>query len=189
MGHLLNDVSHLNHEPFDLGKRLGGKSDKLFAQQHDASAQRFFQRDSQAQVADTGDRQILVQDRLTAALPYRLKGLVKRPRALMQPFGQGERRDYLRRPAKLDQVRRDQQTRLPSANRHLVRDQNQSFESFKRHDVQIHDHAFVALDSQLMAAGQLLANVMSMPYRLAAGSRIPFTACIAQGKPNLRRRK
>ena len=78
MGHLLDDVSHLGHEAFDLGNRLGGKSEELFAQRHDASAQRFFQGDFQAQVADAGDRQILVQDRLTAALPYRLEGLVKR---------------------------------------------------------------------------------------------------------------
>ena len=71
MGHLLDDVSHLDYEAFDLGNRLNGKCEELFAQRHDAVAQRFFQGDSQAQVADTGDRQILVQDRLTAALPYR----------------------------------------------------------------------------------------------------------------------
>ena len=78
MGHLLDDVSHLGHESFDLGNRLGGKCEELFAQGHDASAQRFFQGDFQTQVADAGDRQILVQDRLAAALPYRLEGLVKR---------------------------------------------------------------------------------------------------------------
>ena len=70
MGHLLDDVAPLGHEAFDLGNRPGGKSDELFAQRHDATAQRFFQGDFQAQVADAGDRQILVQDRLAAALPF-----------------------------------------------------------------------------------------------------------------------
>jgi hypothetical protein len=92
-GNLLDDVSHLGHEAFDLGNRPGGKSDELFAQHHDATAQRFFQGDFQVQVADAGDRQILVQDRLAAALPYRLEGLVKRRRVLLEPVGQGERRD------------------------------------------------------------------------------------------------
>ena len=59
MGHLLDDVSHLGHEAFDLGDRPGGKCEELFAQRHDASAQRFFQGDFQTQVADAGDRQIL----------------------------------------------------------------------------------------------------------------------------------
>ena len=41
MGHLLDDVSHLGHEAFDLGDRPGGKCEELFAQRHDASAHAF----------------------------------------------------------------------------------------------------------------------------------------------------
>src|SRR5438270_6394336 len=88
MGHLLDNVSHLGHEAFDLGNRLGGKSEELFAQRHDAFAQRFFQGDFQAQVADAGDQQIVVQDRLPAALPYHLEGLVKRRRVLLEPVSE-----------------------------------------------------------------------------------------------------
>src|ERR1043165_7537497 len=91
-GHLLDDVSHLSHETFDLGNCLGGKSEELFAQRHDATAKRFFQSDFQAQVGDAGDRQILVQDRLTAALVYRLESPVKCLRILLKPAGQGERK-------------------------------------------------------------------------------------------------
>ena len=75
MGHLLDDVPHLGHDAFDLGNRLGGKSKELFAQRHDAFPQRFIQGDFQAQVADAGDRQVLVQDRLTAALALRERAI------------------------------------------------------------------------------------------------------------------
>ena len=59
-GNLLDHMSHLGHEAFDLGKRPVGESDELFAQQHEATSEGFFQGERVA--IEIGERLLSADD-------------------------------------------------------------------------------------------------------------------------------